>query len=86
MFLENFELKKGLTYTMSCYLKSNLNKNPFKGGAGNISSERAMFRMYCRKFMQGRLDIPQKELLLEINVDSPTDELKKYVSKPYKPQ
>ena len=51
IFLANFELKKGLTYTLSAYVKSNLNKNPWNEGKGKINSDKAMFRIFCRKLI-----------------------------------
>ena len=70
---------------MSVYLRSNLNKNPWNEGKGKISSERAMFRIFCRKLMQGRLEVLSDQITLEVMVDVPTDELTKYVSNLYTP-
>jgi hypothetical protein len=38
IWLDNFEFKKGLVYTLSCSLRTNSNKNPWQKGQGKISS------------------------------------------------
>ena len=38
LWLDNFELKKGMAYTLSCWLRINSNKNPWNNGVGKISS------------------------------------------------